>query len=410
MPNRLVERSRTLLHYSQQVLRTRHWFPHLPLSLLLMAGGLWMWHTDFGGSWRHYFHGILGGNLDMPPTLLPPLLIGGGLITMAVGLLWRSRSAWIMAILLTATAAAASALVPHNSGVLSGYFLAILVLMLLGWRSFDRSSLTGSTLFAVTSVLMVIGYATFGNFYLGSQFDPPIKDLVTALYFAIETMSTVGYGDYGPKTPEAKLFIVSVIVLGLTVFATSLTAVIAPLMSQSLKRLANHGKRKMKRDKHFVVIGNTSLAINTWRELAKRGRPVTRILRTAPDEATAAEVDVVVGDPGDSDVLRQAGADRASAVLAMLDDDSENAFVVLAVKSLGGPARTVAAVNNAGHDSRLRLVQPDITIAPQVLGGELMAMVLSGETVNPDFVLQRLLQGTGAGVSAAAEPAAPNAK
>lgn len=392
MPNRILERARTLAHYTRQLLRTHYWFPHFPLSMLLIAGGVWMWRVDFGRSWHHYLDMTLQGDLDMPPSLLPPLLVGGGLITMAVGLLWRSRSAWLMALLLTATAAATSALVSQESAVLSGYFLAVLIAMLLGWRSFDRSSLTGSSLFAVTSILMVVGYATFGNFYLGSQFKPPIMDLVTALYYAIETMSTVGYGDIAAQTPEAKLFIVSVIVLGLTVFATSLTAVIAPLMSHSLKRLTGPGKHKMKREKHFVVIGNSALAINTWRELAKRGRPVTRILKTAPDEATSAEVDVVVGDPGDSDVLRQAGADRATAVLAMLDDDLENAFVVLAVKSLGGSARTVAAVNNAGHRSRLRLVQPDITIAPQVLGGELMAMVLSGETVEPDFVLKRLLQ------------------
>ena len=33
-----------------------------------------------------------------------------------------------------------------------------------------------------------------------------------------------------------------------------------------------------------------------------------------------------------TEVLRQAGAHRAEAVLAMLADDSENAFTVLAVK------------------------------------------------------------------------------
>jgi voltage-gated potassium channel len=76
----------------------------------------------------------------------------------------------------------------------------------------------------------------------------------------------------------------------------------------------------------------------------------------------------------------------------MLADDSENAFVVLAVKELAGSARTVAAVNDASHLGRVKLVQPDVVIAPQVLGGELMAMLLSGEDVTGDFVLQRVFQ------------------
>ncbi|MDE2149514.1 MAG: NAD-binding protein, partial [Gammaproteobacteria bacterium] len=161
----------------------------------------------------------------------------------------------------------------------------------------------------------------------------------------------------------------------------------------------------MKRQSHFIVAGDTALAINTWRELSKRGRPVTRILREAPEEGELSGVDVVVGDPGSVEVLKQAGAERAEAVLAMLDDDSENAFVVLAVKETGSRARTVAAVNEAGHLERIKLVQPDVVIAPQVLGGELMAMLLSGEQVTADFVMQRVFQQA----PARSPPAPPNA-
>jgi voltage-gated potassium channel len=134
--------------------------------------------------------------------------------------------------------------------------------------------------------------------------------------------------------------------------------------------------------------------VNTWRELAKRGRPVTRILYEAPVESQNKDVDVVVGDPRMTEVLREAGADRADVVLAMTGDDSENAFLVLAVKELAGTARTVAAVNDAHHLSRIKLVQPDVVIAPQVMGGELTAMLLSGEQITPEFVMQQVFQQT----------------
>lgn len=148
----------------------------------------------------------------------------------------------------------------------------------------------------------------------------------------------------------------------------------------------------MKREDHFIVIGNTALAINTWRELSKRGQPVTRLLREAPEEGELVDVDVVVGDPGDIDVLRRASAQQARAVLAMLADDAENAFAILAVKELGGSARTVAAVNDTRHLTRIKLVHPDVVVAPQVLGGELTAMLLTGEEVTADFVLERVFQ------------------
>jgi voltage-gated potassium channel len=391
------------LHYS---LGGRYWFPHVPLALLLGLGGLWTLRNTFGPHWELAIWALIASGFHLKLRLLPSLLIGGGMATMALGLLWRSRLAWIMAILLAATATVNTFLTGHaHVSVLLAYFAFLLAALLFTWRHFDRSSVAASTLFALTSVAMLLLYATFGGFYLGTQFKPHITDLVTSLYFSMVTMSTVGYGDITPQTTEAKLFTISVMVLGVAVFATSLTAVIAPLVANSLQGIINRKGKHMKRENHFVVIGNTPLAVNTWRELAKRGLPVTRILREAPEEGKLKDVDFVVGDPSMTEVLREAGADRAEAVLAMLVDDSENAFVVLAVKELGGSARTVAAVNDAHHLGRVKLVQPDVVVAPQVFGGELTAMLLAGEQVTPEFVMQSVFQR-----SADESSTAPNGK
>jgi voltage-gated potassium channel len=377
-----------------------HWFPHVPLAILLGLGGLWLLQADLGRHWQDIVARLLGGGQGLHPALLPPLLIGVGMLVMALGLLLRSRLAWAMALLLAAAAAASMFFGHHpHAHLLLGYFVLMLALLGFAWRQFDRSSVAASTLFALTSVVMLLIYATFGTFYLGSDFKPPITDLVTALYYAMVTMSTVGYGDIIPQTAEAKLFAVSIIVLGVAVFATSLTAVVAPLVTRSFQRIVDRKGSRMLRENHFVVIGDSSLALNTWRELASRGQPVTRLLRREPETGLPGDVDVVIGESSDADVLRKAGADKAQAVLAMLDDDSENAFVVLAVRELGGSARTVAAVNDAHHLARVKLVQPDVVIAPQILGGELAAMLLSGEPVTADFVMQRVFQ-TGAGADA----------
>lgn len=394
-----LQQIRTRLHRISHTLGGRYWFPHVPLALLLGLGGLWILRNSFGPHWALSIWAMVSNGFRLNLRLLPSLLIGGGMVTMALGLLWRSRLAWIMAILLAITAAINIILVGHVHGsILLAYFAFTLAWLLFAWRHFDRSSVAASTIFALTSVAMLLLYSTFGSLYLGAQFKPAITDLISALYYSMVTMSTVGYGDITPQTSEAKLFTISVIVLGVAVFATSLTAVIAPLVSNSLRGIINRKGKHMKRENHFVVIGNTPLAINTWRELAKRGLPVTRILREAPEEGKLKDVDFVVGEPSTIEVLREAGADKAEAVLAMLVDDSENAFVVLAVKELGGSARTVAAVNDAHHLSRVKLVQPDVVVAPQVFGGELTAMLLAGEQVTPEFVMHSVFQ------QASAEP------
>ena len=205
-------------------------------------------------------------------------------------------------------------------------------------------------------------------------------------------MSTVGYGDITPHTAHARLFAVSVMLLGLAVFATSVTAIAGPMIA----KITAPKEKRMKRSNHFLVIGATPLAYNTYREFKKRNQPVTLVMPQPPVAGEIAPEDLIVGDANSLETLRRAGADQAQAVLAMRADDSDNAFIVLAVRELQGKAKTVVAINDSKHMERIRLVQPDIVIAPEVLGGELLAMVLSGEAVTSDFLLQRFFSGAGA--------------
>lgn len=379
-------------------LRLRYWFPHVVLALALAFAGLSILGLAYGPhliALRAHFPADL---LATRPASMPFLLIGVALLLMSVGLALRSRLAWVIALILTFAMILAMRVLPHAPIPLLPYYAVILLLALtLTHRTFDRSSVAAGTVFALTSSLLLLIYAVFGSLYLGAQFSPPIRDLTTAVYYSIVTMCTVGYGDISPHTPHARLFAISVILLGITVFATSITAIVGPLVVGGLNRIVNRKERRMNQSDHFVIVGMTSLASNTYREFKRRHLPVVVIAPQTPPEGDFDAADVIVGDANDSDVLRKANASQARAVLALRSDDSENAFIVLAVKELKGRAKTVVAVNDSKHMDRIKLVQPDLVIAPQILGGEILAMALSGEDVTGDFVLQRILNFDGSG-------------
>lgn len=373
------------------VLRARYWFPHIPLALgLAWAGFLPLRHV-FARQGHVLLADFPRHILDFRPASMPYVLIGVAMLVMSVGLLFRSRFAWIVAIVLTSSLVLSAAIVGHHAGVagLISYNGVLLAALLASYASFDRSSIAASTLFAVTSAFLLLIYAVFGSLYLGNQFSPPIKDLVTALYYSVVTMGTVGYGDITPKSADARLFTVSVIILGLAVFATSVTAIAGPLIA----RLSAPKEKRMKRTNHFIVIGATPLAYNTYREFKKRNQPVVLVMPQAPTSGDIDAEDLIVGDANSLETLHRAGAEQAQAVLAMRADDSDNAFIVLAVKELKGRAKTVVAINDSKHMERIKLVQADVVIAPEVLGGELLAMVLTGETITSDFVLDRFFRG-----------------
>lgn len=100
-----AQRARIAAQRLHRLARGPLWFPHVPLALLLALGGIWLLQVDLGARWAPFVRELLAGQPSITPNLLPPLLIGSGMLTMALGLLLRSRVAWVMALLLAATAA-----------------------------------------------------------------------------------------------------------------------------------------------------------------------------------------------------------------------------------------------------------------------------------------------------------------
>lgn len=379
----------------------RFWFPHVPLALvvgvaglsqlLLTSGSLQRLIALTGGSKSII---SVAGGLDMPAIRgVPQEAIGALLLVVGIGLLWRSRLAWLLAFLLTlATVSLEFSPLSTASHSLVLFNVLLLVLLLLFRRSFTRASLATGTLFALTGILFALGYGVLGAYVLGADFTPKIINFVDAVYFAVVTVSTVGYGDITPRTAEARMFTVSLIVLGLFVFATSLTAIAGPLIDSRMMKLLQPKRKKMKRASHIIVVGDGSLAHNATKALATRGLPVTAIRAARGPEDAEQPEDLVVGDGSDTEVLHNAGVEQARAVLALSEDDSYNAFVVLAAKEMNPTVRTVVAVSNVGNTGRMMRVHPDVVLALPVIGSELLAMALSGEEIKADALINQLLK------------------
>ncbi|WP_053059715.1 voltage-gated potassium channel protein [Pandoraea faecigallinarum] len=324
---------------------------------------------------------------------LPRALVGLALVALGCGLAIRARTAWAFTLVMLTLAAAIDFHLDIRFDLTFVLSVVCLGLLLGYWREFDRASFAAATLYTLVAVFALMVYATFGTMYLGREFKPHVVDLATAFYFAIVTMTTVGYGDIVPVSTHARLFTASVIIFGISVFATSLSVVIGPLVGGNLKKILAGRFTHVIRKNHFIVAGASPLAVNVHHELTKRGWAVTVIIAAGVDSPYPEAADVMHGDASDNAVLTQAGIAHARAVLALRADDSENAFIVLAAKEIAPAVRTIASVNDSKHLSKLKRVQPDMIFAPPVVGGELLARTLSGETVDNETVMRLLFHG-----------------
>jgi voltage-gated potassium channel len=319
---------------------------------------------------------------------IPRLVLGVGLQVIALGLILKARIAWAFSLVLLIGIGTFGILGQGGRAGLGIYTLVLVIALIVYWRRFDRASVTAGSLFALVSVLSLLIYAVFGTLYLGNEFNPPILDAGTAFYFSIVSMSTVGYGDITPHTITARLFTASIIILGITVFATSISAIAGPVIGGNLKRLVKGRFSTAMRKNHIIIAGETPLALSVYDGLRRRGEEVTVIVPAGAPQEYPAAADLIEGDPSSVEVLRAAGVTRARYVLALRADDAENAFIVLAAKEATGDsgAKTVALVNTSKHLEKIRRVQPDMVFSVQLLGAELLTRAINGEPMDSQAI------------------------
>jgi voltage-gated potassium channel len=122
-------------------------------------------------------------------------------------------------------------------------------------------------------------YAMLGTYYFGAQFSPHINTLADAAYVSIVTMTTVGFGDFTPTTPDARLFLIYIIILSITLLSTAIGATLIPAMARKIEQITIGRHSKVIRKNHYIIVGFSALSNNTHRELLHRQEQVTVILR-----------------------------------------------------------------------------------------------------------------------------------
>lgn len=321
---------------------------------------------------------------------LPRLALGIGMMMMSTGLFWRARIAWVLSLVLLVFTLILDLYTLRNHFSTIIFSIILFLFLLQNWHIFNRSSFAASSMYTIVSVSWLLFYSVFGSLYLGDQFKPPITDPIAALYFSVITMATVGYGDILPIDSTSRLFVISIVIFGVTVFATAISALAGPVIGGNLRKFIHKRAVMSIRKNHIIVCGSTPLAMNVVTKLLERGHHVTAVILSTDTHQFPAHTDVLVGDPSTLEVLKEAGLEQAQYILALRNDDAENAFIILAAKELigDGTVKTVSVVNESVHLSKIQRVHPDIIFSPQMLGSELLTRTLTGEVIDSNLITQ----------------------
>jgi voltage-gated potassium channel len=330
--------------------------------------------------------GQVSGYLNATPAArlggFVSVLLGALLLVLGKGLAERRSRAWWTAIAVLALIL----ITTLYHGVLlgrSGVTLVLLGLLLGFRREFGRQSdpweWTYGEVVAAMSVLFALGYGIVGSYLLREEFSA-LETWTDAVYFTIVTYSTLGYGDILPTTSNAKIFTVTMVLVGLSSFVTALTVLLRPLVERRMREFFSVMTKFQSTDNHVVVCGFTKVTESIIHELNEREIPFL-IIEDRDDMCTHLKglgYQVVAGNPAERRTLERANLSQALAVIAATDSDATNTLVALTARELRERGerrdfRIVVRIEDEENIAKVQRVGADEIVSPSTLGGRQMA-------------------------------------
>ena len=367
-------------------------WPHWPVAAAIVTGGALNVLRSFNSEHLPFSQVSPFMGLEKSLAILgssTQAILGVGLVLVGFGLFRRLSTAWSFAVILLLITLGVN-LVQQHWGAWIIFPGVMLLVMIPLKRYFNRQTKLANYTISLTSVFGILAYGTFGAYLLGNGFQPAVHDLTTSFYFTIITLSTVGYGDISPTTPETRLFVVSLLVVGLSVFATAIASVLGPAITKRLGHILSPEGGRIKLENHIILAGEGTIAANTAVELEKRKLSFIRIRSRIENAIPPGEGDII-GDPTDEAVQLKAGIRKAVMVIAAGDNDGDNAFITLLAKDLNPEVRVLAVANAINAIRRLKLARADLVFAPAAVGSRLLANLAEGDRISDEF--RDLLEG-----------------
>jgi len=192
-----------------------------------------------------------------------------------------------------------------------------------------------------------------GMFALGAFFvivlligyrDTPARELdpLDAIFFATETLTTIGYGTF---TVDEQPVYLRLVAIGVMIVGAILLAIFYALVTEALvtRRIAaTFGLQQVTRMRdHVIVVGLGSLGVAVLEVLRELGQRVVVVERDSANrhigEARALGAPVITADGTQSQTLISANLDYARAVAVLTSDEYANIETGLAVQDKLGP-------------------------------------------------------------------------
>lgn len=199
-----------------------------------------------------------------------------------------------------------------------------------------------------------------------------------AFYMTIISLTTVGYGETHPLSSIGRLFTLFLLMIGVGLILMLATRINEVLIEGNIRKVL--GRRRMdntisRMKDHFIICGYGRLGQKIDSILRSRGIDTVVVERSPGTTAKMEEKGrrYVLGQATDDDVLKKAGIAHARGLVAGVNSDSDNVYIVLSARELRPDIFILARTTDPSARRKMLRAGADRVISPIEIGARRMA-------------------------------------
>lgn len=226
-------------------------------------------------------------------------------------------------------------------------------------------------------------FASSTGIYLIEATDPrsEINTFFDAVYWAVITLSTVGYGDITPQTVEGRFITLILIVTGLAVLSFSTSIIVSAFSERLLLMRERRIHLEAEKLNDVVLICGYGRVGEVVAERLRHDHQALLVLdhrQTRVDLAQQRGLLALCADASSNQILEEVGIrQRAHTVVCITDSDVSNVFIALTVRQLNPNVRIIARAIYTDSIAKLYRAGANIVITANEMVGLLAAELVA---------------------------------
>ncbi len=239
--------------------------------------------------------------------------------------------------------------------------------------------------FELTLLLILLAFvmtaAGIAIYLFEVHVNPNIDSFFDALYWALITIATVGYGDISPVTPEGRVVSMIIIVIGITMISFATSVIVSAFSEKLIELKENQILGQLNRGEEFLLVcgyGQMTKMFMRREETTRHNYIIIEKNKERYLQAVKDGYNAILEDASRHDALMKFKIQHSkTTILCLINSDIENIYISLNAKSISPEIRVIARASNASMIQKFKRAGVNDVLLPDMIASMMMRVAIS---------------------------------